>query len=62
MKLKELGYVVRTQSLRFAVNLIDGLKHDGYEVFVALYRTGSRKVIEAVLDEVEMPHVCMFRT
>ena len=62
VELKGIGYVVRTQSLMFAVNFMDRLKHRSHQVFVALYRTGSRKVIEAVLSEVEMTHSCMFLT
>ena len=62
VELKGVGYVVKTQSLSFAVNFMDRLKHESYQVFVALYRTGSRRVIEAVLKEVEMPRNCVFLT
>ena len=50
-----VAYVVKKKPLRFIINYIERIKHLSEQTLVALYRTGSKTAIEAVIEEVEFP-------
>ena len=50
-----VAYVVKKKPLRFIINFIERIKHLCKQTLVALYRTGSKTAIEAVIEEVEFP-------